>query len=75
VGKFYATYLIQDYFRRFKARKPAKPTGARKMSAHPSQEDKAYALQVLFSCFNILYPRVACGDISIYESAARVFYI
>ncbi|XP_028397956.1 voltage-dependent L-type calcium channel subunit alpha-1D-like [Dendronephthya gigantea] len=52
VGKFYATYLIQDYFRRFKARKK---TGVRKMSC---QEDKTFALQAGLRGIQGLGPRI-----------------
>ena len=48
VGKFYATFLIQDYFRKFKKRKEEGLVGA-----HPSQNNTAIALQVsptLFAC-------------------------
>lgn len=41
VGKFYATFLIQDYFRKFKKRKEEGLVGA-----HPSQNSTAIALQV-----------------------------
>uniref|UniRef100_A0A3P9NQ46 Voltage-dependent L-type calcium channel subunit alpha n=1 Tax=Poecilia reticulata TaxID=8081 RepID=A0A3P9NQ46_POERE len=41
VGKFYATFLIQDYFRKFKKRKEE---GL--VTAHPSQNNTAIALQV-----------------------------
>lgn len=41
VGKFYATFLIQDYFRKFKKRKEEGLVGA-----HPSQNNTAIALQV-----------------------------
>lgn len=41
VGKFYATFLIQDYFRKFKKRKEEGLVGA-----HPSQTSTAVALQV-----------------------------
>ncbi|KAF6727404.1 Voltage-dependent L-type calcium channel subunit alpha-1D [Oryzias melastigma] len=40
VGKFYATFLIQDYFRKFKKRKEEGLVGA-----HPSQNNTAIALQ------------------------------
>ncbi|XP_014842972.1 PREDICTED: voltage-dependent L-type calcium channel subunit alpha-1D-like isoform X12 [Poecilia mexicana] len=40
VGKFYATFLIQDYFRKFKKRKEE---GL--VTAHPSQNNTAIALQ------------------------------
>ncbi len=42
VGKFYATFLIQDYFRRFKKKKESK------MATENSDcvEDKAVTLQV-----------------------------
>lgn len=42
VGKFYATFLIQDYFRKFKKRKEEGLVGV-----HPSQTNStAMALQV-----------------------------
>ena len=41
VGKFYATFLIQDYFRKFKKRKEEGLVGA-----HPTQNNTAIALQV-----------------------------
>uniref|UniRef100_A0A8D0A882 Voltage-dependent L-type calcium channel subunit alpha n=1 Tax=Sander lucioperca TaxID=283035 RepID=A0A8D0A882_SANLU len=41
VGKFYATFLIQDYFRKFKKRKEEGLVGA-----HPAQNNTAIALQV-----------------------------
>lgn len=41
VGKFYATFLIQDYFRKFKKRKEEGLVGA-----HHSQNNTAMALQV-----------------------------
>ncbi|XP_010770240.1 calcium channel, voltage-dependent, L type, alpha 1D subunit, a isoform X6 [Notothenia coriiceps] len=40
VGKFYATFLIQDYFRKFKKRKEEGLVGA-----HPTQNNTAIALQ------------------------------
>jgi hypothetical protein len=41
VGKFYATFLIQDYFRRFKKRKELEAKGVL-----PQQTNQAMALQV-----------------------------
>ena len=41
VGKFYATFLIQDYFRKFKKRKEEGLVGV-----HASQNNTAIALQV-----------------------------
>lgn len=46
VGKFYATFLIQDYFRKFKKRKEEGLVGA-----HPSQNNTAIALQVSLTVF------------------------
>lgn len=51
MGKFYATFLIQDYFRRFKKRKELESKGVL-----PSQNTQAMALQVnLKYYFKILY--------------------
>ncbi|KTF89618.1 hypothetical protein cypCar_00026084 [Cyprinus carpio] len=41
VGKFYATFLIQDYFRKFKKRKEEGLVGV-----HPAQNNTAVALQL-----------------------------
>lgn len=41
VGKFYATFLIQDYFRKFKKRKELGLVGR-----HPTSHNTAIALQV-----------------------------
>ncbi len=41
VGKFYATFLIQDYFRKFKKRKEEGLVGV-----YPAQNNTAIALQV-----------------------------
>ncbi len=41
VGKFYATFLIQDYFRRFKKRKELESKGI-----VPAQTSHAMSLQV-----------------------------
>lgn len=46
VGKFYATFLIQDYFRKFKKRKEEGLVGA-----HPTQNNTAIALQVSLAQF------------------------
>lgn len=46
VGKFYATFLIQDYFRKFKKRKEEGLVGV-----HPAQNNTAVALQVSFRGF------------------------
>uniref|UniRef100_A0A3Q3E870 Voltage-dependent L-type calcium channel subunit alpha n=1 Tax=Labrus bergylta TaxID=56723 RepID=A0A3Q3E870_9LABR len=46
VGKFYATFLIQDYFRKFKKRKEEGLVGA-----HPTQNNTAIALQVSLTGF------------------------
>lgn len=51
VGKFYATFLIQDYFRKFKKRKEEGLVGA-----HPSQNNTAIALQVSLIVF-VLFMR------------------
>lgn len=51
VGKFYATFLIQDYFRKFKKRKEEGLVGA-----HPSQNNTAIALQVSLTVF-VLFMR------------------
>lgn len=53
VGKFYATFLIQDYFRRFKKRKEERD---RKLD---KGTENAVALQVeLFFSFNFLFLEV-----------------
>ena len=44
VGKFYATFLIQDYFRRFKKRKESK-LAVERLDA---EEDLTVSLQVEF---------------------------
>ncbi len=62
VGKFYATFLIQDYFRKFKKRKEEGLVGA-----HPSQNNTAIALQVsvtLFVCVCVCH---------LWESGERLF--
>ena len=51
VGKFYATFLIQDYFRKFKKRKEEGLVGA-----HPSQNNTAIALQVGLLVFYVYVP-------------------
>lgn len=49
VGKFYATFLIQDYFRRFKKRKEMESKGI-----IPAQTSQAMALQVcLFTLWKL----------------------
>ena len=45
VGKFYATFLIQDYFRRFKKKKETR-LAVERMEA---EEDLTVSLQVKFS--------------------------
>ena len=45
VGKFYATFLIQDYFRRFKKKKETKLAVER----INGDEDLSLSLQVLYS--------------------------
>jgi voltage-dependent calcium channel L type alpha-1D len=50
VGKFYATFLIQDYFRRFKKRKELESKGV-----IPIQSTQAMALQVSFDILLLLY--------------------
>ena len=44
VGKFYATFLIQDYFRRFKKKKESRTTADNVDSQ--AQESQAVTLQV-----------------------------
>lgn len=55
VGKFYATFLIQDYFRKFRRRKERGMLGP---SASPSNER---ALQVGVPAPQSPQPRVMCG--------------
>ena len=51
VGKFYATFLIQDYFRRFKKKKETR-LAVERMEA---EEDLTVSLQVRFFCRLIRY--------------------
>lgn len=53
VGKFYATFLIQDYFRRFKKRKELLH------QRHQLGQENANALQVFAACLFDDYP-AAC---------------
>ena len=55
VGKFYATFLIQDYFRRFKKKKESK-LAVERLDA---EEDLTVSLQVNFE--NILLPFLTFG--------------
>ena len=51
VGKFYATFLIQDYFRRFKKKKETR-LAVERMEA---EEDLTVSLQVPFNSLSIHY--------------------
>ena len=51
VGKFYATFLIQDYFRRFKKKKESRTTADNVDSQ--AQESQAVTLQVRHAQNNI----------------------
>lgn len=51
VGKFYATFLIQDYFRKFKKRKEQGLVGRHSFSSLNS----TIALQVSLNCCTVLY--------------------
>ncbi|XP_034022391.1 calcium channel, voltage-dependent, L type, alpha 1D subunit, a isoform X3 [Thalassophryne amazonica] len=53
VGKFYATFLIQDYFRKFKKRKEE---GL--VCAHPSQNNTAIALQAGLRTLHDIGPEI-----------------
>ncbi|XP_024915875.1 calcium channel, voltage-dependent, L type, alpha 1D subunit, a [Cynoglossus semilaevis] len=53
VGKFYATFLIQDYFRKFKKRKEDGLVGA-----HPSQNNTAIALQAGLRTLHDIGPEI-----------------
>ncbi|XP_043976791.1 calcium channel, voltage-dependent, L type, alpha 1D subunit, a isoform X12 [Gambusia affinis] len=53
VGKFYATFLIQDYFRKFKKRKEE---GL--VTAHPSQNNTAIALQAGLRTLHDIGPEI-----------------
>uniref|UniRef100_A0A8C5I3A0 Voltage-dependent L-type calcium channel subunit alpha n=1 Tax=Gouania willdenowi TaxID=441366 RepID=A0A8C5I3A0_GOUWI len=53
VGKFYATFLIQDYFRKFKKRKEEGLVGA-----HPSQNNTAIALQAGLRTLHDIGPEI-----------------
>ncbi|XP_037831262.1 calcium channel, voltage-dependent, L type, alpha 1D subunit, a isoform X3 [Kryptolebias marmoratus] len=53
VGKFYATFLIQDYFRKFKKRKEDGLVGA-----HPSQNSTAIALQAGLRTLHDIGPEI-----------------
>ncbi|XP_061544364.1 calcium channel, voltage-dependent, L type, alpha 1D subunit, a isoform X2 [Phycodurus eques] len=53
VGKFYATFLIQDYFRKFKKRKEEGLVGA-----HPSQNSTAIALQAGLRTLHDIGPEI-----------------
>ncbi|XP_056158125.1 calcium channel, voltage-dependent, L type, alpha 1D subunit, a [Lampris incognitus] len=53
VGKFYATFLIQDYFRKFKKRKEEGLVGA-----HPSQNNTAVALQAGLRTLHDIGPEI-----------------
>uniref|UniRef100_A0A3Q2QBA4 Voltage-dependent L-type calcium channel subunit alpha n=1 Tax=Fundulus heteroclitus TaxID=8078 RepID=A0A3Q2QBA4_FUNHE len=53
VGKFYATFLIQDYFRKFKKRKEE---GL--VAAHPSQNNTAIALQAGLRTLHDIGPEI-----------------
>ena len=61
VGKFYATFLIQDYFRRFKKKKEIKTgtgpggTGAGVEEALNCWEEGAYEAEMMEAL-------AACGD-------------
>uniref|UniRef100_A0A8C2ZF46 Voltage-dependent L-type calcium channel subunit alpha n=1 Tax=Cyclopterus lumpus TaxID=8103 RepID=A0A8C2ZF46_CYCLU len=53
VGKFYATFLIQDYFRKFKKRKEEGLVGA-----HPMQNNTAIALQAGLRTLHDIGPEI-----------------
>uniref|UniRef100_A0A8C6P491 Voltage-dependent L-type calcium channel subunit alpha n=1 Tax=Nothobranchius furzeri TaxID=105023 RepID=A0A8C6P491_NOTFU len=53
VGKFYATFLIQDYFRKFKKRKEEGLVGA-----HPSQNSTTIALQAGLRTLHDIGPEI-----------------
>uniref|UniRef100_A0A8C4ZNG9 Voltage-dependent L-type calcium channel subunit alpha n=1 Tax=Gadus morhua TaxID=8049 RepID=A0A8C4ZNG9_GADMO len=53
VGKFYATFLIQDYFRKFKKRKEEGLVGA-----HPTQNNTAIALQAGLRTLHDIGPEI-----------------
>ncbi|XP_039652522.1 calcium channel, voltage-dependent, L type, alpha 1D subunit, a isoform X17 [Perca fluviatilis] len=53
VGKFYATFLIQDYFRKFKKRKEEGLVGA-----HPAQNNTAIALQAGLRTLHDIGPEI-----------------
>ena len=59
VGKFYATFLIQDYFRRFKKKKETKLAVERQ----DAEEDISVSLQVLTFHF---------WEIYFYASASKI---
>lgn len=61
VGKFYATFLIQDYFRRFKKRKELESKGV-----IPVQNTQAMALQAGLRTLHEIGPelkRAISGDL------------
>ncbi|TRY58825.1 hypothetical protein DNTS_022334 [Danionella cerebrum] len=53
VGKFYATFLIQDYFRKFKKRKEEGLVGV-----HPTQNNTAIALQAGLRTLHDIGPEI-----------------
>ncbi|XP_073771749.1 calcium channel, voltage-dependent, L type, alpha 1D subunit, a isoform X28 [Danio rerio] len=53
VGKFYATFLIQDYFRKFKKRKEEGLVGV-----HPAQNNTAIALQAGLRTLHDIGPEI-----------------
>uniref|UniRef100_A0A8C1QGU8 Voltage-dependent L-type calcium channel subunit alpha n=1 Tax=Cyprinus carpio TaxID=7962 RepID=A0A8C1QGU8_CYPCA len=53
VGKFYATFLIQDYFRKFKKRKEEGLVGV-----HPAQNNTAVALQAGLRTLHDIGPEI-----------------
>lgn len=56
VGKFYATFLIQDYFRRFKKRKEERSEWNQKYEkAGGKGQETTVALQVLFLLHDIYH--------------------
>ena len=66
VGKFYATFLIQDYFRKFKKRKEEGLVGV-----HASENNTAIALQVsapgcLWTCVCVCVPGCVCGCVCVW---------
>lgn len=69
VGKFYATFLIQDYFRKFKKRKEQGLVGK-----YPTK-NSTVALQVIFAFFSTLILLVSIAHINFFSITVFAFFM